>query len=129
MIFIEGDLMVETINKDSFINIVTDIKKDIRKTQIKTFQQVNSNLINLYASLSNISIEEVEDKFKEYNYGAFKKDVADLVVTTLLPIQEKYNNIINSSILDQILDMGKNKTSILAKEKYEQLKDVVGLHK
>ena len=88
-----------------------------------------SNLINLYASLSNLSIEAVEEKFKDYNYGTFKSEVADLVVNTLLPIQEKYNNLINSNILEEILDNGKNKTSMLAKEKYEELKNIVGLHK
>ena len=73
MIFIEGDLMVETINKDSFINIVTDIKKDIRKTQIKTFQQVNSNLINLYFRIG----KRLEENSKYGN--SFIKNVAESI--------------------------------------------------
>lgn len=73
MIFIEGDLMVETIDKDSFINIVTDIKKDIKSTQIKTFQQVNSNLINLYFRIG----KRLE---KNSKYGnSFIKNVAESI--------------------------------------------------
>ena len=86
-----------------------------------------SNLINIYASLSNLTVKEVEEKFKGYNYGNFKKEVADLVVNELTIIQQKYQQIINSNELDKILDEGKNKTTIIAKEKYEQLKTKIGL--
>jgi len=86
-----------------------------------------SNLINIYASLSNLSIKEVEEKFKGYNYGNFKKEVADLVVNELMTIQEKYNKIINSSELEKIRDKGKNKTTLIAKAKYEELKTKIGL--
>lgn len=86
-----------------------------------------SNLINIYASLSNLTIKEVEAKFVGYNYGNFKKEVADLVVTELTKIQEKYNQIINSNELDKILDEGKEKTSKIAFEKYELMKKKIGL--
>ena len=114
---IRKKIMSATTDSDMTIKFDVDNKPGI------------SNLINLYASLSNLSILDVEEKFKDYNYGTFKSEVADLVVNTLLPIQEKYNKLINSNILEEILEDGKNKTSILAKEKYEELKNIVGLHK
>lgn len=86
-----------------------------------------SNLINIYASLSNLSIKEVEEKFESYNYGNFKKEVADLVVEELTKIQDRYNNIINSDELNKILDEGRERTSKIAKEKYELLKTKIGL--
>lgn len=86
-----------------------------------------SNLINIYASLSGLSIEEVVRKYENSNYGTFKKDVADLVIETLIPIQKRYNELINSQELDNILDEGKNKTLEIAKDKYELLRDSVGL--
>lgn len=86
-----------------------------------------SNLINIYASLSNLTIKEVEQKFTGYNYGNFKKEVADLVVIELTNIQERYNKIINSKELDEILDKGKEKTTKIAKVKYELLKNKIGL--
>lgn len=87
-----------------------------------------SNLINIYASLSELSINEIEEKFKNANYGEFKKEVADLVIETLKPIQEKYNEIINDdNYLMQILNNGKEMTTKTAKEKYELLKNRIGL--
>lgn len=88
-----------------------------------------SNLINIYSSLSNLSIKEIESKYKDANYGTFKRDVADLVVETVLPIQEKYNELINSKKLDKILDCGRDKASLIAYEKYNKLKNVIGLHR
>lgn len=86
-----------------------------------------SNLLTIYSSLKNISIEEAEDYFKDYNYGNFKKEVADLVVSVLSNIQTKYNEIINGTMLDDILDKGREKTCEIAKEKTLYVFRKVGL--
>ena len=86
-----------------------------------------SNLLTIYSSLENISIEEAEDYFKDYNYGNFKKEVADLVVSVLSNIQTKYNEIINGTMLDDILDKGREKTCEIAKEKTLDVFRKVGL--
>ena len=86
-----------------------------------------SNLLTIYYSLKNISIEEAEDYFKDYNYGNFKKEVADLVVSVLSNIQTKYNEIINGTMLDDILDKGREKTCEIAKEKTLDVFRKVGL--
>lgn len=86
-----------------------------------------SNLLTIYSSLKNISIEEAEDYFKDYNYGNFKKEVADLVVSVLSNIQTKYNEIINGTMLDDILDKGREKTCEIAKEKTLDVFKKVGL--
>ena len=78
-----------------------------------------SNLLTIYAVLKKITIEEAVEYFKEYNYGSFKKEVADVVVEKIMNLREKYNNIINSKELDDILDEGREKTIKIAKEKYE----------
>lgn len=88
-----------------------------------------SNLITIYACLSDTSIEQVEEKYKDSNYGSFKKDVADLVVNTLMPIQEKYREFIKGDQIDTILDNGKNVTTNIAKEKYELVKNKIGLYR
>ena len=86
-----------------------------------------SNLLTIYSSLKNISIEEAEDYFKDYNYRNFKKEVADLVVSVLSNIQTKYNEIINGTMLDDILDKGREKTCEIAKEKTLDVFRKVGL--
>ncbi|MBQ4584367.1 MAG: tryptophan--tRNA ligase [Bacilli bacterium] len=88
-----------------------------------------SNLLTIYSCLSKMPLKDVEEKFKESNYGDFKKEVADIIVNTLTTIQEKYNNLINSSKLDEILDDGKEKTIKIAKEKYDAVIKKVGLNR
>ena len=86
-----------------------------------------SNLLTIYSYFKNITIEESVERFKDSNYGTFKKEVADTVVENILEIQEKYNKIINSKQLDEILDNGKNKMNEYAKAKYEDVRNKVGL--
>lgn len=86
-----------------------------------------SNLLTIYASLKNISIDEANRYFKDYNYGNLKREVADIVVLKLGEIQEKYHEIMNSGEIDKILDRGKDITIDIAKKKYEEVVKKVGL--
>lgn len=88
-----------------------------------------SNLITIYSVFTGKSISEVEMEFKDSNYGTFKKSVADIVVEELKKIQEKYYELIDSDKLDEILDKGREKTLKIAQKKYEELKDLIGLHR
>ena len=88
-----------------------------------------SNLINIYSSFTDMSIGDIEKKFENSNYGAFKKEVADVVIKVVSKIQEKYNAILSSSELTKILDEGRDKTTIIAKEKYELVKEKMGFCK
>jgi len=86
-----------------------------------------SNLMNIYSEFTDMTLEEIEEQFKNSNYGEFKKVVADVVVEELLKIQERYNQILESNELDRILDEGREKTMKIAQEKYEIMKQKIGL--
>ena len=86
-----------------------------------------SNLLTIYATLKGITIEETEQYFKDYNYGNLKREVADVVVLRLNEIQEKYNQLINSDLIDKILDEGKDKVNDIASKKYIEVLNKVGL--
>ncbi len=88
-----------------------------------------SNLINIYSVLKGVSVKEVEKEFENSNYGEFKKKVADVVVSELLSIQEKYNETINSKYLDEILEEGAKIARAKAKEKFMLMKKKMGLYK
>lgn len=88
-----------------------------------------SNLINIYSVLKGVSVKEVEKEFENSNYGEFKKKVADVVVSELLSIQEKYNEIINSKYLDEILEEGAKIARAKAREKFMLMKKKMGLYK
>ena len=65
--------MLDVFEKNNFISIVNDIKNDIKSTQTRTFQQANSNLINLYFRIGK-SLEE------NSRYGnSFIKNVAESI--------------------------------------------------
>ena len=49
------------------------------------------------------------------------------MVSHLTKIQDRYYEIIDSDILDKILDDGINKTREIAKKKYLEVKEKVGL--
>lgn len=88
-----------------------------------------SNLINIYATLNEKSIEEVENEFKSANYGEFKKSVADTVCEFLEKIQKRYKELIESDELDNILLDGANKAREVAKAKFMDMKYKIGLYK
>lgn len=86
-----------------------------------------SNLINIYSALTGLDIKEVENKFLGYNYGDFKKEVSEVVVKEVAKIQERYEEILESSYLDEVLDQGALKTREIAKNKYFLMKERIGL--
>ena len=76
-----------------------------------------------------MSTKDIEDKFKDSNYGTFKKEVADVTVDLISKIQDRYYELLNSKELDDILDKGRDKTLEIAKKKYEDMKEKIGLHR
>ena len=86
-----------------------------------------SNLINIYSSLTGISINEIEKKFENSNYGDFKRKVADVVVSEIKGIQERYEYYLNSDCLDTILDEGIKKARKIAEDKYNLVKNTLNI--
>lgn len=87
-----------------------------------------ANLIQIYSSLSNNKpYAEIEEEFKGMGYGDFKKAVADKVCETLEEIQAKYNDIINSNILEEVLKDGANKANKIAEEKLNKVQKALGM--
>ncbi|MCI6266023.1 MAG: tryptophan--tRNA ligase [Erysipelotrichaceae bacterium] len=86
-----------------------------------------SNLLTIYASLKELSMEEVVSYFKDYNYGSLKKEVADVVVEKLMGIQEKYYELMQSDEMEQILNHGAEVTNEIARKKYEDVRRKIGL--
>ena len=87
-----------------------------------------SNLLNIYTSLTNKNMDESIKEFEGLNYGEFKKIVADIVCDKVSVIQKKYNEIINSNIIDEILKAGKEKTIKEAKDKYDLARSKMGFY-
>lgn len=86
-----------------------------------------SNLLIIYSSCSGESIKSLEAKYEGKGYGEFKQDVANAVIDTLQPIQERYAELINSEKLDDILDQGADKASFIANKTVAKAKKAMGL--
>lgn len=86
-----------------------------------------SNLLTIYASLKNITIPEAEKEFEGANYGTFKKAVADAVVEEIEPFQKRYQGIIASNYVDEVLNRGAEKAKSIANATLKRVHDVVGL--
>lgn len=87
------------------------------------------NLLNIYSALAEISPEQAMEKFQGYQYGEFKKEVANIVIEKITQIQNRYNELVNSQELKNILNEGADKARKIAKSKYEIMKNKIGLTK
>ncbi len=86
-----------------------------------------SNLLTILSACTNKPISELEEEFKDANYGTFKKAVADAVVELLKPIQEKFNEFVNSKELDEILNKGRDNASYAASKMIRKVYKKIGL--
>ena len=123
----KGVILLLDTEEDIRKKIMGATTDSLNKVDFNDSQPGISNLINIYSSLSGLNVNDVVLKFKDYNYGNFKKEVADLVVKIILDIQNKYYEYLNSNTLNEILDKGKEDTIYLAKAKYEDMKQKMGI--
>lgn len=86
-----------------------------------------SNLLSIYSTFSGISIEQLEKNYAGSGYGDFKKDLVEVVVDAIAPIQQKYNDVIESGELDKILRDGAEKAEVIAQKTLARVKENFGL--
>jgi len=86
-----------------------------------------SNLLSIYSIFNNEPIEEIEKRYEGKGYGAFKKDLAEIVIRELTPIQERYYELIDSQELDNILDQGRDKANAVASQMIRKMENAMGL--
>ncbi len=84
------------------------------------------NLLNIYMLLSNESPENIEERFKNKGYGDFKKELAEVVIQSLKPIQERYKEISDDEV-KAVLNGGAEKARPLARATYQKAKELMGL--
>ncbi|MGL2812162.1 tryptophan--tRNA ligase [Helicobacter pylori] len=84
------------------------------------------NLLNIYMLLSDESPEKIEERFKNKGYGDFKKELAEVMIQTLKPIQEKYKEISDDEV-KAVLNCGAEKARPLARATYQKAKELMGL--
>ena len=86
-----------------------------------------SNLLNIYSSLSGISVSDLERQYEGKGYGDFKKDLVEVTVDALAPIRQRYDEIRNSQQLISILKDGAEKADAIAQKTMRRVKENFGL--
>ena len=86
-----------------------------------------SNLMTIYSCITGEDYKAIEAKYDGIGYGEFKADLADIVADEISKVQERYNKLINSTELDEILDKGRDEASYLARKQLSKVYRKVGL--
>jgi tryptophanyl-tRNA synthetase len=127
-------------NEKNFVSIIDDSKKIEKKiksaatdsgTEIK-FDPENkaglSNLMTIYSVLSGKSTDQLEKDYEGKMYGHLKVDLAELVVETLKPVREKYDDLMkNKDYLDTLMLDGAERARARAKITLHNVYKTVGL--
>ena len=125
----QGCLFIDdspTIVKKKIMSATTDSGKEI-KYDLKKKAGV-SNLITIYAALSEKSIKGVEKEFKGESYATFKKSLAKLINRYFADYLKKKKALLaNPSKLKKLVNQGAKKANKIASSKMNKVRDRLGL--
>ena len=86
-----------------------------------------SNLLTIYQAITGMEMRDIEEMFKDSNYQTFKEKVAEVVIGEIAPIQQKYNEYLNSKELDEILNNGRDAALRVGFKKISKVYQKIGL--
>jgi tryptophanyl-tRNA synthetase len=99
----------------------TEVKADPEKPAI-------TNLLTILSVLSRKTIPELEAEYAGKMYGHLKKDLGEVVVQALAPIQAKVAEYVaDPGKLDAVLEDGAARARAIARKKVDQAKRAIGL--
>ncbi|MCI7240335.1 tryptophan--tRNA ligase [Aerococcus suis] len=126
-------------NQKAFISVLDDPKKILKKVKsavtdssgVIAYDPENkpgvSNLLSIYSAFSDKTISELEEAYADSGYGQFKQDIADAVIAVLEPMQTKYNELLTSDTLDDVLQQGAKRANEEANKTLAEMERVMGI--
>lgn len=127
-------------NEKNFVAIIDDAKKIEKKIKGATtdsdtvikYDPENkaglANLMTIYSVLSGKTTTDLEKEYEGKMYGHLKVDLAQLVVETLRPVKEKYDDLMkNKDHLDDLLKKGADRARARAAVTLDDIYKTVGL--
>ena len=86
-----------------------------------------SNLVQIYASVTGKTFEEIEADFDGKGYGAFKPAVGEAVVEALRPIREETERLLaDKSYLEGVYKAGAEKAEYVANKTLRKVYKKIG---
>jgi tryptophanyl-tRNA synthetase len=111
------------INK-KIMKAVTDTDGEVRFDPKK--KPGLSNLLEIFSSFDGATPEQVAKRYERY--GDLKKDLAELVATSLAPIKTRYDALrADPGELERVIDQGAKKASAVAEPVYKRAAAAMGL--
>ena len=120
-----------TDDKDGIINKIKKAKTDSlpmpsNPEELEKRPEAK-NLIGIYSSLTETSLEKNIQEFSGKNFSEFKEALSQVLVDKINPISIEIKKLINEkSFLDKILLEGCQKANKLASEKLKKIHEIVG---
>lgn len=127
-------------NPKAYISLLDEPKKIVKKVKgamTDSIGEVNydpenqaavSNLLQIYSSISSDPIDKIVNSYQGQGYGAFKSDLADLLVAEIQPIQDRYQALLKSPDLTEILKDGAIKANQQAQAVLARVEKAIGLY-
>ncbi len=112
--------------------ILTKLKKAVTDAENRVAYSDNQpgikNLITIYATISGIEPLEIQEKYDGKGYGAFKKDLAELLIETIRPFKTRYAEYMaNMDYVTQIYKSGAERATAMAEKTMKKVKENLGL--
>ena len=114
-----------------------EISKKIKKSKTDSFAEINydenrpeiHNLLNIFAGFINKKPQEIAVQYQNSGYGKFKQDLADLVISNIVPISKEISQLLNNKdYLQKILNEGKLYAKEIASKTKEDIYKITGLN-
>ena len=118
-------------DKGQIINKIKKAKTDplpMPKTSRELENRLEAkNLIGIYASLTNSTLEKSVESFVGKNFSEFKEKLSEVLVNKIEPISREIKKLLDDQIyLDNILQEGAEKANSIASKKIKNIKEIVG---
>ncbi len=113
------------VARKKIMSAVTDMYAKVNYD--KENQPGVSNLLEIMSSLSGESIDSIVARYEGKGYGEFKREVADVVCAELEKIQNRYNEIINSNLIEETLRKGAEQAHHIAFRKLKKVQKKMGI--
>jgi tryptophanyl-tRNA synthetase len=85
------------------------------------------NLLGIYSSLTNSTLEKSVEIFAGKNFSEFKEKLSEVLVGEIQPITQEIKKLLNDkSYLDKTLLEGVERANKIASQKIKRIKEIVG---
>ena len=120
-----------TDDKDLIINKIKKAKTDplpMPNTSKELDERLEAkNLLGIYSSLTNTTLEKSVENFAGKNFSEFKEKLYEVLVDKIQPISTEIKKLLDDkSYLDNTLLEGVERANIIASKKIKRIKEIVG---